>query len=165
MQVLWAPWRMAYVGGPKEAGCIFCTKPAAADRRAGLVLAVTAHSAVMLNRFPYANAHIMVAPRRHASDLVALPAGEYAELSETLRRSMAILQRVFGPDGMNVGMNAGAAAGAGIADHLHWHVVPRWVGDTNYMPLIAEVRVIPEHLDALYDRLRPQFAALESEGA
>jgi ATP adenylyltransferase len=161
MQVLWAPWRMAYVGGPREAGCIFCTKPAAVDRRAGLVLAVTEHSAVMLNRFPYANAHIMVAPRRHAGDLALLPADEYGELSETLRRSMAVLQRVFGPDGMNVGMNAGAAAGAGIADHLHWHVVPRWVGDTNYMPLIAEVRVIPEHLDALYDRLRPEFAPFE----
>jgi ATP adenylyltransferase len=161
MQVLWAPWRMAYVGGPKEGGCIFCTKAAAPDRRSGLVLAVTEHSVVLLNRFPYANGHVMVAPRRHTAELAALPAGEYAELSETLRRSMTALDRVLGPEGMNVGMNAGAAAGAGIADHVHWHVVPRWVGDTNYMPLIAEVRVIPEHLEALYDRLRPEFAALE----
>jgi ATP adenylyltransferase len=160
MQVLWAPWRMAYIGGPKESGCIFCTKPAA-DRRSGLVLAVTAHSVVMLNRYPYANGHVMVAPRRHASELAALPDFEYAELSQTLRASIAVLGRVFHPDGMNIGMNAGAAAGAGIADHLHWHVVPRWIGDTNYMPLIGEVRVIPEHLEALYDRLRPEFAALE----
>lgn len=162
MQVLWAPWRMAYVGAPKEAGCIFCTKPAAQDLRAALVLARTQHSVLMLNRFPYANGHVMVAPRRHTADLRELPSAEFVELSETLRRTMGVLQDTFQPDGTNVGLNLGAAAGAGVADHLHWHIVPRWIGDTNYMPLIGEVRVIPEHLEALYDRLRPLFATFES---
>ena len=162
MQVLWAPWRMAYVGAPKEAGCIFCTKPAALDLRAALVLARTQHSVLMLNRFPYANGHVMVAPRRHTADFRELPAAEFVELSETLRRTMGVLQDTFQPDGTNVGLNLGAAAGAGVADHLHWHIVPRWIGDTNYMPLIGEVRVIPEHLEALYDRLRPLFVGFES---
>ncbi len=163
MHVLWAPWRMAYIGGAKEAGCVFCTKPAAPDLRAGLVLTRARHAVVMLNRFPYANGHLMVAPRRHTADLGALAAGEYAELMETMRRSAALLQHALQPDGVNIGINLGVAAGAGIADHLHWHVVPRWVGDVNFMPLIGEVRVIPEHLEAMYDRLRPAFAALDAE--
>ena len=165
MRVLWAPWRMAYIGGAKESDCIFCIKPAAVDLREALVLARTPHSVVMLNRYPYANGHVMVAPRRHTADMIALGAAEYAELSETLRRTMGVLQHALQPDGMNIGMNLGHAAGAGIADHLHWHIVPRWVGDVNYMPLIGEVRVIPEHLAALYDRLRPVFAPLEASGA
>ena len=101
----------------------------------------------------------MVAPRQHTAELGALAAEEYSELSEMLRRTVAILQRELQAEGMNVGLNLGHAAGAGIADHLHWHVVPRWVGDTNYMPLVGEVRVIPEHLEVLYDRLRPAFEA------
>jgi ATP adenylyltransferase len=152
---------MAYIGAPKEPGCIFCAGPAAADQRGALVLARTEAAAVMLNRFPYANGHVMVAPRRHAADPNALSAAEYGALMETLRRSLAIIERVFRPEGLNVGINLGRAAGAGIADHLHWHVVPRWIGDTNYMPLIGEVRVMPEHLEAAYDELRPEFAALE----
>lgn len=162
MNVLWAPWRMAYIGGPKEPGCIFCTKPAAEDDREGLVLAKPRDSVVMLNRFPYANGHLMVAPRRHTADLADLPPLEYQNLMEALRRSMAILQREFRPEGMNVGMNLGVAGGAGIADHLHWHVVPRWLGDTNYMPMIAGVRVMPEHLEAVFDRLRGAFAELDA---
>jgi ATP adenylyltransferase len=150
---------MAYIGAPKEPGCIFCTKPAAADRRAALVLAVTAHAVVMLNRYPYANGHVMVAPRVHTADLSALDAAAHADLMETLRRAIKLMQDVFRPDGMNVGMNLGAAAGAGFADHLHWHLVPRWVGDTNFMPLIAETPCIPEHLESVYDRLLPHFAA------
>ena len=153
---------MAYVGGPKESGCIFCTKPASSDLRSVLVLACTEHSVLMLNRFPYANGHVMVAPRRHTADFFELPTGEYVELSETLRRTIGVLKDAFQPEGMNVGLNLGAAAGAGVADHLHWHIVPRWIGDTNYMPLIGEVRVIPEHLEALYERLRPLFRRFES---
>jgi ATP adenylyltransferase len=153
---------MAYIGGPKESGCIFCTGREAPDRRAVLVLARTTNAVVMLNRFPYANGHVMVAPRRHTADLSALPSAEYGDLGEILRQSVAILQETFQPQGMNVGLNLGRAGGAGITDHFHWHIVPRWVGDINFMPLIGEVLVIPEHLEAIYDRLRPAFARLET---
>jgi len=162
MDTLWAPWRMAYIGGPKEGSCIFCEKPSAPDLRETLVLARTRASVVMMNRYPYANGHLLVAPRRHTADLPGLPADEHADLGETLRRSMAILGDALRPQGMNVGMNLGAAAGAGVADHLHWHIVPRWVGDTNFMPLLAETRVIPEHLEALYDRLCSEFTAIDA---
>jgi ATP adenylyltransferase len=159
MQVLWAPWRMAYVGGPKAAGCIFCTALTTDDLRAALVLAQ--HPAVvMLNRFPYVSGHLMVAPPRHVADLRALPADEFQTLMGVLQRAATLLADAYHPDGMNIGLNLGAAAGAGVTDHLHWHIVPRWGGDTNFMPMLAEVRVIPEHLEATYDRLRPLFAPL-----
>ena len=161
MQVLWAPWRMDYVVGPKEVGCIFCAASQTADRRRGLVLAQ--HPAVvMLNKFPYVNGHIMVAPRRHAADLSTLPSDEFQILMQVLQRTIAAVADAFRPDGMNIGMNIGAAAGAGVADHLHWHIVPRWVGDTNFMPMLADVRVIPEHLEETYDRLKPVFEPLEA---
>jgi ATP adenylyltransferase len=152
---------MAYIGGRRDQACIFCTLPRAADLRAALVLARLPAAVVLLNRYPYANAHLMVAPRRHVADLAALPAAEYGALAETLRRSIALLRETLRPEGMNVGLNLGRAAGAGIEAHVHWHLVPRWVGDVNFMPLLAEVRVIPEHLEAVYDRLRPVFAMLE----
>ncbi len=155
MKVLWAPWRMVHIGGPKEPGCIFCEKPDAADARATLVLGADEHASVMLNKFPYANAHVMVSPRRHTSDLGALSQVEYAGLCDVLRAVMGVLRDELAPEGMNLGMNLGKAGGAGIADHLHWHIVPRWVGDTNFMPLIGETRVMPEHLEAVYDRLHP----------
>ncbi len=161
MQVLWAPWRMGYVAGPKEKGCIFCVAGQTADRRASLVFAQ--HPAVvMLNKFPYANGHVMVAPQRHAGDPSTLPANEFRMLTEVLHRAIAALAEALRPDGMNVGMNLGTAAGAGVADHLHWHIVPRWIGDTNFMPMLGEVRVIPEHLEATYDRLRPVLEALHA---
>jgi ATP adenylyltransferase len=153
---------MAYIGAPKEPGCIFCSQPAAADRQAALILAVTAHAVVRLNRYPYASGHLMVAPLAHTADLSALSAEAHAALGEVLRRSIALLQAEFRPDGMNVGMNLGAAAGAGFAEHLHWHLVPRWLGDTNFMPMVAETRCMPEHLEVTWQRLRPRFAALEA---
>ncbi len=161
MEVLWAPWRMAYIGAPKDPGCIFCTKPVAADRRAALVLASNRQVSVLLNKYPYANGHIMVAPRHHTADLQALGAAEHAALAEMLRETIALVHQEFHPDGVNVGMNLGTAAGAGVADHLHWHVVPRWIGDINFMPLLGEVRVIPEHLQAMHDRLRPLFTRFD----
>ncbi|MBI4516899.1 MAG: HIT domain-containing protein [Deltaproteobacteria bacterium] len=165
MQTLWAPWRMAYVAGPKTAGCIFCTLPDEPDPREALVLATTPAAVIMLNRFPYTSGHVMVAPRAHCADLNALSVTQYGELMETLRRAVRILEQVLQPEGMNLGMNLGRAAGAGVADHLHWHLVPRWVGDTNFMPMIAEVRVMPEHLLAAYDKLQPHFAALAQPSA
>jgi ATP adenylyltransferase len=160
-KVLWAPWRIQLLAAKKrERGCIFCTKPRAEDRRENLVLAVTRSTAVLLNRYPYNNAHVMVAPLRHTADLDALTEAQRRDLWETLRRAIGILRRVVQPDGINVGLNLGEVAGAGVADHLHWHVVPRWKGDTNFMPVLASVRVIPQHLLESYDQLRPHFARL-----
>lgn len=161
MDVLWAPWRMAYIGAPKQSGCIFCNKPDDPDQREALVLARTEAAVVMMNRYPYANGHLMVAPRRHTADPGALSPAEYGALMEVLRTSMGLLKDALQPEGMNVGMNLGRSAGAGIADHMHWHIVPRWVGDVNFMPMLSEVRVIPEHLLAMYDRLQPAFAPLD----
>jgi ATP adenylyltransferase len=161
MDVLWAPWRMAYVGGTAPPrGCIFCAA-VEGDARERLLLGTTRAAIVMLNRYPYANGHLMVAPREHTADLAGLADEAYADLGDTLRWSIASLERVLRPQGMNVGMNLGACAGAGIADHLHWHVVPRWAGDTNFMPTIAETRVMPQHLLDTFDRLCPAFAWLD----
>jgi len=156
MQVLWAPWRMAYVGGAPPAGCIFCEAYRTTDPRPHLVL-LQHPAVVLLNHFPYASGHLMVAPARHAGDFTALSETELSTLMSVVQRTAAALRDAFHPDGMNIGMNLGAAAGAGIPDHLHWHLVPRWIGDTNFMPLLADVRVLPEHLEATYDRLRPLF--------
>lgn len=163
MQPLWAPWRMAYVGDRTVRDCIFCTATAG-DPVERLLLGTTPASLVMLNRFPYQNGHLMVAPRRHTASLPDLADDEHRDLAETLRRSLASLGSAFAPEGFNVGMNLGACAGAGIADHLHWHIVPRWTGDTNFMPLLAEVRVMPQHLRDTYERLRPAFAWLSVGG-
>jgi ATP adenylyltransferase len=159
MEVLWAPWRMAYVGDRTRSACIFCAA-SEGDPRERLLLGMSRASLVMLNRFPYQNGHLMIAPRRHTADLPALPADEHGDLAETLRRTLAALSRVFIPEGFNLGMNLGVAGGAGVRDHLHWHIVPRWSGDTNFMPMLGDVRVMPEHLLATYDRLRPAFAWL-----
>jgi ATP adenylyltransferase len=164
MQVLWAPWRMTYIAGKKEPGCIFCLAAATADRRHHLILAQQP-AVVMLNKFPYASAHLLVAPRTHTADLGALAADEFHAVMDTLRTAAARLGDTFHPEGMNIGMNLGTAAGAGVADHLHWHIVPRWGGDTNFMPMLADVRVMPEHLDATYARLQPVFACDESTKA
>src|SRR5262249_3135203 len=153
---------MTYIAGPKgNRSCIFCN-PTEGDARERLILGTTPASVVMLNRFPYQSGHLMVAPRQHIDSLPALPAAEYAELSETLRRALATLGSALRPEGFNVGMNIGAPAGAGIADHLHWHIVPRWAGDTNFMPVLADVKVMPQHLLDTYDRLRPAFDWLDA---
>lgn len=152
---------MAYVGGPRTSGCIFCHPPGTSAREQ-LVLGHSAHALVMLNRYPYQNGHLLVAPKRHTADLATLPANEYAELAEVLRRAVATLGDVLHPDGFNVGANLGACAGAGVADHMHWHIVPRWTGDTNFMPVLAEVRVMPQHLHDGYDQLAPHFGWLSS---
>jgi ATP adenylyltransferase len=152
---------MAYIGGPASPGCLFCNA-LEGDPRQRLLLCTTRASVVMLNRYPYASAHLMVAPRRHTADLPGMEAHEHTDLADTLRRSMRILEEALRPHGMNVGLNIGAAAGAGVVDHLHWHVVPRWIGDTNFMTTIADARVMPQHLLDTYDRLRPLFAGLDA---
>jgi ATP adenylyltransferase len=149
---------MSYIDqGAKEEGCIFCTHYRKDDLKASLVLAQTPHSVVMMNKYPYNSGHLLVAPKRHENNPANLPGEEFIDLNEALRRSIEIIQRVFKPGGVNLGMNLGKCAGAGIEDHLHWHIVPRWEGDTNFMPVIAETRVMPQHLMDTYDRLEPFF--------
>ena len=149
---------MAYIGqDPTEEGCIFCTKYRQSDLRAALVLAQTQHSVIMMNKYPYNNGHLLLAPKRHENNPAKLPSEEFIDLNDALRRSIEIVLSAFNPGGINLGMNLGTCAGAGIVDHLHWHVVPRWEGDTNFMPVVAETRVMPQHLFDSYDRLRPLF--------
>lgn len=157
MQVMWAPWRMVYLVADQPPECIFC--PAGAqNRRAALILSESAQTVTMLNKFPYTSGHVMVAPRRHVADPAALPDADFIALMRALHLAIGIVREEFQPDGMNVGLNLGRAAGAGIDAHLHWHVVPRWNGDTNFMPMLADTRVMPEHLEATFDRLQPRFA-------
>ena len=161
MKQLWAPWRMAYINDDaKDTGCIFCTLYRQDDQRAALVLAQTSHSVVMMNKYPYNNGHLLLAPKRHENNPDKLPSEEFIDLNEALRRSIEIVRSAFHPGGINLGMNLGKCAGAGIEDHLHWHIVPRWEGDTNFMPVIAETRVMPQHLLDSYDRLQPFFREL-----
>jgi ATP adenylyltransferase len=151
---------MAYVGGdhPPE-GCIFCPPPDL-DRRRALVLWESERALVMLNKYPYASGHLLVAPRAHVGHPADLAAEDFGALAEVLRRATRLVREEYAPEGVNLGMNVGRAAGAGVEDHLHWHVVPRWNGDTNFMPLLGDVRVLPEHLEATYDRLRARRGVL-----
>jgi ATP adenylyltransferase len=161
----WAPWRMEYILGPKGGPCIFCDF-ASAPRdayREKLVLAVQSHALVCLNRYPFASSHLLVAPRRHASDFGSLPLPEYEAMQRLLRETAERLRRATGAEGLNVGFNLGKAAGAGIAEHLHGHVVPRWHGDTNFLPVLADVRIMPEYLDASWQRLAPYFEDLSGD--
>jgi ATP adenylyltransferase len=157
MEQLWAPWRLAYVATPKlptaEDACFICQGLAEQDDRRNLIAWRTAHSVVVLNRFPYNNGHLLVAPLAHKGSLDALDAAELLETQETLRRMVRALDCLMRPDGYNIGLNLGRAAGAGLPGHLHWHIVPRWNGDTNFMPVLAEVKVIVQALDSLYDLL------------
>ena len=158
MKPIWGPWRMTYIEeGSKNPGCIFCDKLKEPDARTSLVLTQTAHSVVMLNKYPYNAGHLLLAPKRHTNQLAALLREEYEDLCESLRSAVDIVLKVLTPSGMNLGMNLGRCAGAGVEDHLHWHVVPRWEGDTNFMPVVGEVKVISQHLLESYDRLSPHF--------
>jgi ATP adenylyltransferase len=157
VKTLWAPWRLEFIEGDKPPGCIFCLYPAEDRDRDRLILGRTAHSFVILNKYPYNNGHLLVVPRAHVASLDQLEDEAFLDLQRTLRLSIGVMKDFCSPEGMNVGMNLGHCAGAGIADHLHWHVVPRWVGDVNFMPVLAETRVVPEHLLRTWDRLRPAF--------
>jgi ATP adenylyltransferase len=141
----------------KEGSCIFC--PGEDRNRDGgrLILYVGSMTMVMMNRFPYINGHLLVAPVRHVPDFEGLSDEEALALLKTLRRSIDILKTVIVPEGFNVGLNLGKVAGAGVKEHLHFHIVPRWDGDTNYMTVLGDVRVIPEHIEETYKRLRPYF--------
>lgn len=158
-QVVWAPWRMDYILGEKTTECIFCTKPQEPQDATNLILWRGSHAFVICNRYPYNNGHLMIVPYIHAASLTALTPEQRSELMELTSLCERILTQALRPQGFNVGINLGAAAGAGIAEHLHIHIVPRWAGDTNYMTVVGELRVIPQHLDATYQLLAPYFQA------
>lgn len=163
MERIWAPWRLEYILVEKPQGCIFCLDDDPARDRERLVLHRTLLSLVMLNRYPYTNGHLMVAPRRHTADMDTLADEEMLDLFRTVRLCRSVLQQEASPQGYNIGLNLGRAAGAGVEEHLHFHVVPRWNGDSNFMTVVADLRVIPEGLLAAYDRLYPLFAGQGTE--
>lgn len=162
---LWAPWRSAYLisarkGSPR---CIFCFgRLGASAMRRRLILHAGPLALVMLNRYPYNNGHLMVAPRRHIASPELLDARERGALGEMVALSVERLRKVFQPAGLNVGANLGRAAGAGFADHMHWHLVPRWEGDSNFMPVIGSTRVLSQHLEESYALLAPHFKAIDT---
>ncbi|WP_029895153.1 HIT family protein [Desulfohalovibrio reitneri] len=157
MEVLWAPWRMDYILGPKPDECVFCLPETTEEDEERLVLHRGELAYVIMNKYPYNNGHLMVAPFRHASCLTELSREEANEVMELVTRSVDALNRAFSPEGVNAGLNLGDAAGAGIAAHLHFQIVPRWNGDASFMAVFAETRVIPEHLLATYNKLKPFF--------
>ena len=162
MEGLWAPWRMEFLIEARSGGdeCVFCTLPHEEGRlRENLVVARGRHAFVILNKYPYNNGHLLVVPYRHIAEYTGLTPAEHAECARLTSRSIEALAAEYRPDGFNLGMNLGKAAGAGIAGHVHQHIVPRWGGDTNFMPVIAETKSLPEHLRRTWDRLRPHLAA------
>ncbi len=161
--ILWAPWRGAYVTGEKPAsGCVFCDKFKSSDDRGNYLLFRGRHAFVIMNLYPYNNGHLMVIPVRHVADVLELDKTEFEEMGSLMRASVRIIKEIMHAEGFNVGCNLGAAAGAGIASHLHMHIVPRWNGDTNFMPVISETKVISEHMDATYARLSEAFSRLNT---
>ncbi len=170
---IWAPWRLGYILGEKNApedrptpdlppdaepACFLCQCGVASDDRQRAVVHRCQHSVTVLNRYPYNNGHLLVAPRRHLGRLEQLSPEEQLALAQTISRMVLLLEKVLQPHGFNVGLNLGRPAGAGLPDHLHWHIVPRWTGDTNFMPVVAGIRVIPQSLDALWEALTQELA-------
>jgi ATP adenylyltransferase len=156
MDQLWAPWRLAYIAksaAPKPDECFICAGLAASADRDNLIALRTSQSVVMLNRFPYNNGHLLVAPRAHKGALAELTSQELLEVMESVRTMVALLQNLISPDGFNIGLNLGRAAGAGLPGHLHWHIVPRWNGDTNFMPVLTDAKVISQSLESLWEML------------
>ncbi len=154
MKRLWAPWRIEYILGEKESKCIFCEKPKQEKDEDNYILLRGKRCLVMLNAYPYNNGHLMIAPYRHIDSVEDLEGDEARDMMEILSRMITLLKKVLRPGGFNVGMNLGSVAGAGIVGHLHLHVVPRWKGDTNFMPLISNTKIISESLRKTYQKLK-----------
>lgn len=159
MQRLWAPWRMSYIndiGAEKKEGCFFCNAwKEAGNEREHLVLGRGRNAFIMLNRYPYSNAHLMIAPAEHKGSMEDVSDEVGAELWRLATIAKKALSRAINPNGFNVGINQGRVAGAGVVDHLHVHIVPRWDGDVNFMPVFADIRIIPQALEETRDRLEP----------
>ncbi len=157
MEHIWAPWRIRYIEQGEVKGCILCDKPKENKDAENYILYRGKKNFVILNSYPYNPGHLMVAPYRHLDSLEKLTDEELHEHYEMVRKSLAVLRGVFKPGGFNIGTNLGRVAGAGIDDHIHTHVVPRWGGDTNFMPVMADVRVLPEALADSYQKLKGKF--------
>lgn len=161
MNVLWAPWRMEYILGPKPGECVFCIPEHTDEDEERLILRRGRHSYVIMNRYPYNNAHLMVTPYRHVSCLTDLGSEERHECMDLMQACVGVLKKAFNPHGINAGLNLGEAAGSGIAAHIHFQIVPRWNGDSSFMAVFSETRVVPEHLRATFHKLKPHFDALD----
>ena len=155
--ILYSPWRIKYILSEKEKGCIFCIKPSEDNDEKNLILYRSKHSFVIMNIYPYNNGHIMAVPMRHTSTLQDLSDEELFDLMKTVKLSEKVIKTVYHPDGMNIGINLGKAAGAGIDEHLHIHIVPRWNGDVNFMTVVGGFRVIPEAFESSYIKLKEAF--------
>lgn len=164
MKTLWAPWRIEYILGPKPDECVFCLPEDKKEDEKRLILHRAKYCFVVMNKFPYMSGHIMVTPYRHVSCLTELNNLELEEIMKYLKICTEILKKAFNPDGINIGLNIGEAAGAGIEEHLHFHLLPRWVGDHSFMAVSNETTVIPEHLQNTYAKLKPFFNNYKNEG-
>lgn len=162
MKVLWAPWRMDYILGPKAGNCPFCVPETQLEDEERLIVFRGKFTFVLLNKFPYNNGHIMVTPYRHVMNFEDLTKDEAYELTDLLQLSNRALKEFCNPDGINMGINLGRAAGAGVAEHLHVHLVPRWVGDSSFIAVMDEVRIVPEHIQKTYEKLLSIFKKLTS---
>ena len=157
MDKLWAPWRIEYIRSPKEDGCIFCIKSQETNDRNNLVLYRGKEAFVLMNLYPYSNGHLMISPYQHTSETDDLSSACNSEIMDMANKSMSILSKTFNAEGFNFGANFGKAGGAGIEEHLHYHIVPRWMGDTNFMPVTGGTRVLVQGLQESWDLLKPKF--------
>jgi len=163
MDYLWTPWRYAYVtAAEKTSGCIFCELPKAGDDAKAHIVHRAEHCYIVLNAFPYTPGHVMVVPFAHLDELQKLPAEAAHEMMDLSQRMERVLRRLYKPDGINLGMNIGKAAGAGVAGHVHMHVLPRWVADANFVSVVGETRILPEALEVTYGRIKEALASLVS---
>jgi len=166
MDKLWAPWRIGYISGKKERGCIFCI-PKKTDKKYDskkLIITRSRHSFCILNKYPYNNGHMMVAPYRHVPSIEHLTGEEILDIFDLIKRTKRALEKLFKPDGFNIGVNIGRSAGAGVKGHVHIHIVPRWDGDNNFMPAIGGVKVISQSLEDLYKKIKGMNAYTERSG-
>ena len=160
MEQIWAPWRMEYITKDKSGECIFCSLPKSGDDKSNFILFKGKYCFIIMNIYPYNSGHLMVSPYRHFACITALDKDESMEIIDLTKKCVQILRNVTNPDGFNVGFNLGKSAGAGYDDHIHNHIVPRWTGDTNFMAVLAETKIHPEHLQHSYEKLVPHFKKL-----
>ncbi|MFA6665140.1 MAG: HIT domain-containing protein [Armatimonadota bacterium] len=161
MEIVWAPWRMQYIEvADKPKGCIFCVLPAENEDEKNLILYRGKNAFVMLNTFPYNPGHMMIIPFKHTADMQCLSDEELLEINHLIRYCIKLLKESVAPHGFNLGVNLGKSAGAGVAEHIHWHIVPRWEGDSNFMPVLANTKVMPESLQATYKKFKEKLKEL-----